>query len=61
MCQLTVTMYLLAPHHLDSCVWTSPVSADLGGPIPDPDLLTSSLLSCGGRAEDEEEEQQHLQ
>ena len=53
--QLTVTVYLLAPRHLDSCVWTSPVSADLGGPISDPDLLTSRLLSRGGEAEDEEE------
>ena len=62
MCQHTVTIYLLASRHLDGCVWTLPaITADLGGPIPDPDILTSSLLSRGGRAEDKEEQQQHLQ
>ena len=62
MSQHTVTMYLLASCHLDGCVWTSPaITVDLGGPIPDPDLLTSSLLSRGGRAKDKEEQQQHLQ
>ena len=62
MSQLTVAVYLLAPGHPDCCVRTPPsVTTDLGGHIPDPDLVTSSLLSRGGRAEEEEEQQQHLQ
>ena len=63
MSQLAVAVYLLAPGHLDCCVRTPPasVTTDLGGHIPDPDLVTSSLLSRRGRAEEEKEQQQHLQ